>query len=65
MNKDLLDWIEQTTEFSEEETDLLLGGRSAEELPPYTLEKLREADLAEDLDILPRNLSVLLEREDD
>lgn len=63
MNKDLLDWIEQTTEFSEEETDLLLRGRSAEELPPHTLEKLREADLAEDLDILPRNLSVLLERE--
>lgn len=59
-DKDVWDWAAEGGSFSEEETTSILGGASREELPPATIERLRELDLLEDLKILPRNLSVLL-----
>ncbi len=48
--------------FSEEETELLLAGRSLEALPASLVEKLARSDLADTLDVLPRNLRTLLDQ---
>lgn len=53
------------TEFSDEETSLLLHGSTADLLPAPTIEKLRLLGLADSSDVLPRNLSVLLIPEHD
>ena len=60
-NKDLLHWVEEGDEFSQKETALLLQGRTLDELPSATAEKLRRSDLASYLEVLPRNLAVLLD----
>jgi epoxyqueuosine reductase len=59
-DKGVWEWVVEGGSFSEEETALILGGASREELPPATIEHLHELDLLEDLANLPRNLSVLL-----
>lgn len=61
-DKDFLGWIEEGAEFSEEETRLLLEGTPLEGLPPETAKKLKQSDLVELLEVLPRNLRVLLEK---
>jgi hypothetical protein len=58
-----LQWIEDKEEFSEEETELLLKGSARDQLPAATVKKLKRLDLFEDIDILPRNLSVFLKRQ--
>jgi len=63
-NRSLLDWHEEGAEFSEEETGLLLEGLPLTQLPAALVEKLEHWDLLESLDILPRNLSVLLDERD-
>lgn len=60
-NKDFLGRIEDGAEFSSQETELLLKGVSADNLPPATVEKLKVSDLLCGLEVLPRNLGVLLE----
>ena len=60
VNRGMLDWYEEGAEFSGEETRLILGGVPLTELPAALVEKLEYWDLLESLDILPRNLSVLL-----
>jgi epoxyqueuosine reductase len=62
-NKSFLQWIEDKEEFSEEETELLLKGTARDQLPAATVKKLKRLDLFEDIDILPRNLSVFLKRQ--
>jgi epoxyqueuosine reductase len=57
-NRKFMGWIGEREEFSEDETKLLLRGVSRGELPAETVRKLENLDLFEDLDILPRNLSV-------
>jgi hypothetical protein len=57
-----LEWYEEGARFSEEETRLLLTGVPAAELPAALAEKLGRWDLLELLDLLPRNLAVLLEK---
>jgi epoxyqueuosine reductase len=52
---------EQGAEFSEEETGLLLAGTPLAELPLALTRKLAEWDHLYELDLLPRNLKVLLE----
>jgi epoxyqueuosine reductase len=59
-NKEFLDWVEERAEFSQEETALLLQGVALDQLPPATAKKLEQSDVVELLDVLPRNLGVLL-----
>jgi epoxyqueuosine reductase len=66
-NKDVIDWYEDGAEFSEEETKLLLeiDPREVlgvpERLPAPLLKKLRDTGLFRELEIIPRNLRVLLD----
>jgi len=59
-NKPVLNQTECGPEFNEEETALLLQGTTLEKAPASTMAKLRASDLVEYLDIMPRNLGVLL-----
>jgi epoxyqueuosine reductase len=59
-DKRFLEWFEDGEEFSAEETSLLLRGVSSDQLPAATRAKLERVDLLESLEILPRNLGVLL-----
>jgi epoxyqueuosine reductase len=60
-NMGRLSRYEEDVEFSAEETAVLLGGIPLAELPGMLVEKLERWDLLDLLDILPRNLKVLLE----
>jgi epoxyqueuosine reductase len=60
-NREFLHWVEEGVEFSQEETALLLQGVALEQLPLAMVKKLEQSDMVELLDVLPRNLSVLLE----
>jgi hypothetical protein len=53
--------MEQGAAFSSQETALLLDGVPLDELPSTTARKLERWDLVDLLDVLPRNLAVLLE----
>jgi epoxyqueuosine reductase len=59
-NKAFLGWIEEGVAFSEEETALLLEGIAIDRLPTETVAKLECFDIVDLLEVLPRNLSVLL-----
>jgi epoxyqueuosine reductase len=61
-DRDFLSWVGESEEFSEEETALLLGGVSSEELPPETAAKLERIDFLSSVDLLPRNLGAILLR---
>ena len=61
-NKDFLAWVEEGAEFSAEETALLVESIPLDQLPAATISKLEGSDLVDLLDVLPRNLKVLLER---
>ena len=60
-DKPFLEWFEGDEEFDHNETSLLLAGASREQLPVETMKKLERLELLDDLDKLPRNLSVFLE----
>ncbi|OGO36480.1 MAG: hypothetical protein A2W35_13040 [Chloroflexi bacterium RBG_16_57_11] len=62
-NKDLLHNVEDGATFSQEEAELLLKGSSLDQLPTSLAKKIEQFGLVDFLDIFPRNLSVLLERE--
>lgn len=57
-NRELLQWIDQGIEFSEEETGMLLKGITPDQLPASTRRKLEKFDLLEYLETFPRNLGV-------
>jgi epoxyqueuosine reductase len=59
-NKNVVNWVEQGPIFSGEETAMLLQGFPLEELPSETVEKLTSIEMETLLDIIPRNLKVLL-----
>ncbi len=59
-NREFLHWVEERVEFSQEETALLLQGVALDQLPPATAKKLEQSDTVELLDVLSRNLGVLL-----
>jgi len=59
-NREFLHWVEERVQFSQEETALLLQGVALDQLPPATAKKLEQSDVIELLDVLPRNLGVLL-----
>lgn len=60
-NRDFLGWFEEMAEFSEEETALLLRGADPDSMPAPTAAKLKQLDDADILDVVGRNLGVLLE----
>ena len=61
-NKKVFNWIEQGPEFSEEETRMFLDRKNIEQLSEDTVKKLKEYDLVEYLEVLPRNLSVFFKK---
>jgi epoxyqueuosine reductase len=63
-NAPFVDWIEDSEDFSEEETRLILEGESVDNLPAETANKLRRLYLYDDYDIVPRNLKILIETAD-
>jgi epoxyqueuosine reductase len=61
-NQRFLDRVEEGAEFTFEETTLLVEGTSLGQLPVATVDKLKRSDLVDLLEVLPRNLKVLLKR---
>lgn len=61
-DKPFIGWFEDSVDFSEDETRLLLEGTTQDPLPAETVAKLEHLELLGDLDKFPRNLSVLLNR---
>jgi epoxyqueuosine reductase len=61
-DKSFIGWFEDSVDFSEEETRLLLEGATQDQLPAETVAKLEHLELLGDLDKFPRNLSVLITR---
>jgi len=61
-NQRFLTRVEDGAHFSSKETALLMEGAPLDQLPAATVKKLEQWDLVDLLDILPRNLSVLLGR---
>jgi hypothetical protein len=61
-DKPFMQWIEDGEEFSQEETALLLKGARLEQLSAATAEKLKRLNLEGDVELMPRNLGVLLAR---
>jgi epoxyqueuosine reductase len=59
-NKQFLELVGETAEFSEAETGLLLKGPSVTQIPASTMEKMKRLSLTDYFDMLPRNLSALL-----
>ena len=62
MNAQVKRYIEPVGSFSEEETELLVGGASKEEYTPNMTDILQQIGLLEDVAIVPRNLKVILDR---
>ncbi|MBN2287813.1 MAG: epoxyqueuosine reductase [Candidatus Glassbacteria bacterium] len=62
LNREFVGWIEDGGEFSEAETGLILRGKAKEELPAETVLKIKRLYLWEDLELLDRNLGVLLHK---
>ncbi len=54
------DWAEERDGFDEEETGLILEGAVLDDLPPETRAKLGRLHLDHHIDVLPRNLGVLV-----
>jgi epoxyqueuosine reductase len=60
VNKPFIKWVEDGEDFDEDETALILSGVSPDHIPPETAQKLNRCYMMEYLDLLPRNLRVLL-----
>lgn len=61
-NKPYLNLIEEGSEFSSDETALLMAGTPQDQLSAAMVKKLGECDLLSMMDAFPRNLKVLLEQ---
>lgn len=61
-NKEYLNNIVDSVEFTEEEVQLLLEGKPCSEFPEKLIQKLKELDMFDYLGALPRNLKILLNR---
>jgi epoxyqueuosine reductase len=59
-NRGFLEWVEEGAAFSEEETDLIMQGLPLDQLPSALAEKVARFDIVGLLEVLPRNLAVLL-----
>ena len=61
-NIEFRNWFEEKESFTEEETELILRGTSRYQLPRETIGKLQRLYLSDYIDVMPRNLSVLIEQ---
>jgi epoxyqueuosine reductase len=59
-NKEVIDWIQERAEFSEEETTLFIKQVRLDHLPENTISKIKSLQINEDFRILCRNLSMIL-----
>jgi len=59
-NREVWKWVEEGSEFSKEETDLLLEKPQFDDLPATASHKLEQHDLESFVDIIPRNLKALI-----
>lgn len=59
-NRDVRHWVEGSTVFSQEETELLLGEVAHGQIPAATREKMQRVNLERWAELLPRNLGTLL-----
>ena len=59
-NRHLVKWVEEGEDFSEAETELILSGVPLDRIPSATVQKLRDTYMLDYLNVLPRNLRVLL-----
>ncbi len=59
-NKRFVKWVEEGEDFTEAETRAILNGVPLDRLPPETTHKLNRSYIAEDLNVLPRNLRALM-----
>lgn len=63
VNKRFFRWFEEGQEsFTEKETELILKGTSPNQFPQATVEKLKRVCLFDQLDVMLRNLDVLIEQ---
>ena len=62
MNKKHLWNVVEPVEFTEEETVLLMEGKSFEHLPETLQQKVHAIDMENYLGVLPRNLRVLFDQ---
>ena len=60
VNKKVIDWTEPGPVFNEEETRMIKSGKSFEELPQITKERIEKFDLVNHYYVFHRNLSVFL-----
>jgi epoxyqueuosine reductase len=60
VNKRFIKWVEEGETFNEAETELILNGVPLDHIPPETAHKLNRSYMVDYLDVLPRNLRVLL-----
>lgn len=61
-NKSFLQWIDDRTKFSEEETRLLLEGSLQDRLSATTIQKIKDIHLWDYINVLGRNLEFLLKK---
>lgn len=61
-NRESLAWVEEGAAFSEEETSLILAGTPKDQMADSLIQKLQKYDLLELMEVIPRNLRVLLNR---
>jgi hypothetical protein len=52
--------VEEGETFNEAESELILNNVPLDRIPPETAHKLNRSYMLDDLDVLPRNLRVLL-----
>lgn len=62
-NKNSLNNVMEFGEISQEETEILLEGRKFEDLPPALACKIKQLNLIDYIELLPRNLKAVLEKE--
>lgn len=62
LNKDVVDWIVEGEEFSEDETTMILDAAPRSELSRSTVNKLKSIYMMEQYDILGRNLLALIRK---
>jgi epoxyqueuosine reductase len=60
VNKRFIKWVEEGETFNEAETELILNEAPLDRIPPETAHKLNRSYMLDDLNVLPRNLRVLL-----
>ncbi|MFX0046131.1 MAG: 4Fe-4S double cluster binding domain-containing protein [Candidatus Hermodarchaeota archaeon] len=62
VNKEFFQWYEQSEQFTSKETESILRGVPRNQLPDSVIKKLENIYLLDDMELIPRNLSVLLSR---